>query len=318
MTDAQLTVEGLSIRIPRAYGDAEVVSGVSFTVAAGECVGLVGESGCGKTLTGLALLGLLPAEAEATGHIRWRGEELVGARSQRLRKIRGREIGMIYQDALTSLNPSLTIRRQVGQLVPRDGRRAAVDGMLSQVALRDVPRIRRSYPFELSGGQRQRSLIAMGLAQHPALIVADEPTTALDEVIEAEVMSLLRELHEDGSLSMLLITHNIALVSAMASRIIVMYAGQVVEQGATADVISQPKHPYTAGLIDCIHSLEARQRPARSIPGLPPDPRDFTPGCRFAPRCSRATEECTLTPPALTEEDGRSVACYHPLVGEQE
>jgi peptide/nickel transport system permease protein len=317
MTDAQLTVEGLSIRIPRAYGDTEVVSGVSFTVGAGECVGLVGESGCGKTLTGLALLGLLPAEAEASGHIRWRGEELVGAPSQRLRKIRGREIGMIYQDALTSLNPSLTIRRQVGQLVPRDGRRQAVDTMLRRVALRDVPRIRRSYPFELSGGQRQRSLIAMGLAQQPALIVADEPTTALDEVIEAEVMSLLRQLHEDGSLSMLLITHNIALVSAMASRIIVMYAGQVVEQGDTAEVISRPKHPYTAGLIDCIHSLETRRRPARSIPGLPPDPREFNPGCRFAPRCARATEECTQTPPALTEEDGRPVACYHPLGGDQ-
>ncbi len=279
----------------------------------GECVGLVGESGCGKTLTGLAILGLLPAEAVATGHIRWRDTNLIGSRGKRLRPIRGREIGMIYQDALTSLNPSLTIRRQVGQLMPRDGRRDAVDAMLGRVALRDVARIRRSYPFELSGGQRQRALIAMGLARQPSLIVADEPTTALDEVIEAEVMALLRELREEGSLSMLLITHNIALVSAMASRVIVMYAGQIVEQGEIAQVISQPRHPYTAGLIDCIQSLEARQRPARSIPGVPPDPRSFNPGCRFAPRCARATTECTLSPPALSRTEGRSVACYHPL-----
>jgi oligopeptide/dipeptide ABC transporter ATP-binding protein len=313
MADAQLSVEDLSIRIPRAYGDVEVVSGASFSVDAGECVGLVGESGCGKTLTGLAILGLLPPEAVASGHIRWKGTDLIGSPARRLRQIRGREIGMIYQDALTSLNPSLPIRRQVGQLVPREHRRETVDTMLSQVALRDVARIRRSYPFELSGGQRQRALIAMGLAQQPSLIVADEPTTALDEVIEAEVMALLRELREEGSLSMLLITHNIALVSAMASRVIVMYAGQVVEQGETDQVISRPRHPYTAGLIDCIRSLEARQHPARSINGVPPDPRGFNAGCRFSPRCSRALDECSLSPPAVTSTDGRSLACYNPL-----
>lgn len=313
MSSPQLSVEDLSIRIPRSYGDTEVVSAASFSVEAGECVGLVGESGCGKTLTGLALLGLLPREAITAGHIRWRGADLLAEPQRRLQKIRGREISMIYQDALTSLNPSLKIRRQVGQLLPADGRRSAVDAMLRRVALRDVVRIRRSFPYELSGGQRQRALIAMGLARRPSLIVADEPTTALDEVIEHEVMTLLRELREETSLSMILITHNIALVSAMASRIIVMYAGQVVEQGASEQVISQPRHPYTAGLIDCIKSLEVRKRSARSIPGVPPDPRRFNQGCRFAPRCTRATEECTLSPPTLAHSPDRSVACYHPL-----
>jgi peptide/nickel transport system permease protein len=200
----------------------------------------------------------------------------------------------------------------LGYVVERRGRRKAVASLLSRVALQDIARIRQSYSFELSGGEAQRVLIALGLAESPSLLIADEPTTALDETIEAQIMALLQELRSHSSLSLLLITHNIALVASMANRMVVMYAGQVVEEGNCEDIIRNPQHPYTQGLIGCIDSLERRQRPVVSIDGVVPSPYDFNQGCRFASRCARVTSECVESPPVL-EAVGANwlVACYH-------
>jgi peptide/nickel transport system permease protein len=310
-----LTVEDLRIRMPGAYGDVELVAGMDLSVAPGECVGLVGESGCGKTLTGLATMGLLPRGAEVEGEVRWRGVELLGAPDRERRALLGRELAMVYQDALLSLNPSMTVRRQLQQVLGRQ-RRGEVEPLLEQVSLPDPARIARAYPFQLSGGQRQRVLIALALARGADLLIADEPTTALDETVQAQVVELIDELRETRDFAMLLISHDLALVAHIASRVLVMYAGQLVEEGPVERLIDDPRHPYTEGLLACITSLEERRRPAASVPGSVPSPDAFNGGCRFAPRCSRATAECTASPPPLEPvAGGGRVACYHPVRG---
>jgi peptide/nickel transport system permease protein len=316
MAGAQLEVRDLTIRIPGLYGDVEVVSRVSLEVEAGGFVGLIGESGCGKTLTGLAIMGLLPPGVELAGEIRWRGSDLLRVSGQERRALLGREIAMVYQDAMLSLNPSMTIRRQLRQaLRGESSAEVRVRELLDLVHLPDTDTLGRSFPHQLSGGQRQRVLIALALARRPALLIADEPTTALDETVQAQIIELLRDLQDELGFSALFISHNIALARQFCQRTVVMYAGCVVEEGATGRVVDAPRHPYTGGLIRAIRTLEERRRPLATVRGVVPPPLAFSHGCRFSDRCDSARERCLDERPPLTphpEDDGR-YACFYPL-----
>jgi peptide/nickel transport system permease protein len=310
-----LEADGLTLRIPGAHGDTAVVSGVSFSLGEGEIVGMVGESGCGKTLTGLALMGLLPDGVRAEGAVRWKGREVLGLSARERRALMGREIAMVYHDALQSLNPGMTVRAQLKQALRRmpDSGGRTVNDLLELVQLPDPERIAGAYPFALSGGQRQRVLIALALTQRPQLLVADEPTTALDETVQAQIIDLLVSLQREFSFSTLLISHNIALVGRCCERMLVLYAGQLIEAGPTAGVIHSPLHPYSRALVEGIVSLERRDRPARSIPGSVPNPVHYGAGCRFVGRCERERDGCAEAPPRLEPAAGDwRVACYAP------
>jgi oligopeptide/dipeptide ABC transporter ATP-binding protein len=306
-----LEIDDLHIRFPRAYGDVDVVAGVELAMAEGECVGLVGESGSGKSLLGLSILGLLPREARVTGEVRFRGIDLVSMPESRRRALRGAEIAMIYQDALSSLNPVLTVGRVLGAACKRGGRHRPTD-LLDLVALRDHDRILRAYPHELSGGQRQRALIALALAQDPRLVVADEPTTALDVTIQAQIAALLRRLCDEMGFSLLLISHDLGLVAGLANRIAVMYAGQIAESRPARTLLRAPLHPYSRGLLDSRRSLEQRDETLRGIPGTVPTPTHFASGCRFRDRCPRAQDRCATTP-AFERADSGRLACWNPV-----
>jgi oligopeptide/dipeptide ABC transporter ATP-binding protein len=306
-----LSIEQLCLRFPRAYGDVNVIDHVDLHVAEGECVGLVGESGSGKSLLGLSIMGLIPQGAKATGAIRWRGDDILGMSERRLRRLRGLEVAMIYQDALTSLDPSFTVQNALDE-VCRRGSEYEPGELLELVAVRGGERILRSYPHELSGGQRQRVLIALALARSPSLVVADEPTTALDVTVQAQIVALLRRLQAEMGFSMLLISHDLGLVAQLADRIAVAYAGQVVEDGPTAELLRGPRHPYTRGLLDARRSLEARHSTLRVIRGSVPSPTGFPSGCRFRDRCENAQEDCALRRPERVPEGSGTLACYHP------
>jgi peptide/nickel transport system permease protein len=307
-----LRVDDLTVRFPGTYGPVPLLSAVSFDVRAGEIVGLVGESGCGKSLTGLATMGLLPGDAEVSGSIRFRGQDLLSLDARERRALLGSEIAMVYQDALSSLNPGMTIGQQLRQ-VCRRGSRHTPQRLLELVGLHGSA-VLGSYPHQLSGGQRQRVLIALAIARDPALLVADEPTTALDETIQAQVVDLLLALQAELGFSVLLITHDLALVSELADRVLVMYAGQLVEAGSVRRVVQEPRHPYTAGLLDAIRSLEQDRPRLTQIDGVVPPPSAFPSGCRFAGRCSRELAACReVAPPMLDAGDERFLACYHPV-----
>ncbi|MCB4208258.1 dipeptide/oligopeptide/nickel ABC transporter permease/ATP-binding protein [Arthrobacter sp. UM1] len=288
---AILEVRDLSISFPQRFGDVPVVDRVSFTVREGETMGLVGESGCGKSITSLAIMGLLAPSAVVTGSIRFDGRELVtpSRKPHEIEKtyagLRGEQIAMVYQDALSSLNPSMLIKDQMLQLTRRGGR-LSPEELLRLVKL-DPERTLKSYPHELSGGQRQRVLIAMALSRSPKLVVADEPTTALDVTVQKQVVDLLNELREQLGFAMVFVSHDLALVASLAHRVTVMYAGQVVESGATAEVLADPRHEYTRGLLGAVLSIEAGSGRLHQIPGSVPSPRDFASGDRFAPRSLR-------------------------------
>ena len=280
-----LEVKNLCIRFPERHGQVDIVDHISFTVMPGETMALVGESGCGKSITGLALMGLLDEAAEVSGEVLYKGQNLLTMRAKDRNALRGHHISMIYQDALSSLNPSMLIRTQMKQLTKRGGTRSAED-LLDLVGL-DPERTLRSYPHELSGGQRQRVLIAMALTRDPSLIIADEPTTALDVTVQAQVIDLLNELREKLGFAMVFISHDLALVAELAHRITVMYAGQVVEQAPTSELLTQPVHEYTRGLLGAVLSIESGAQRLHQVPGTVPSPRDFPAGDRFAPRSSR-------------------------------
>ena len=312
---AILEVEDLTIRIRHAYGDTQVVSGVSFSIAEGQNLGIVGESGCGKTLTGLAVMGLLPRKVEASGSVRWKGREILDLPAAARRRLMGAEIGMVYQDPLLSLNPGMTVKAQMAQVMRLDGDASnrRIREQLERVHLPNPQAIAAAYPHQLSGGQRQRVLIALALARNPSLLIGDEPTTALDETVQAQIVELLRSLQQELSFTTLLITHNIALVRELCERTMVMYAGQLVETGPTALITQDPRHPYTAGLLGAIVSLEAGERPARSVDGVVPSPLEFPPGCRFAERCPNAAPPCPDTPPPMESVGAdHELACYYP------
>ena len=280
-----LEVKDLSIYFPERFGDTPVVDRVSFTVTEGQTMGLVGESGSGKSITSLAIIGLLDKKAKITGSVLFEGQELVGASEADFQKLRGSVISMVYQDALSSLNPSMLIKDQMKQLTRRGGRKSPEE-LLRLVKL-DPERTLASYPHELSGGQRQRVLIAMALSRSPKLVIADEPTTALDVTVQAEVIKLLNELREQLGFAMIFVSHDLALVAQVAHRISVMYAGQIVEAGATSQLLSNPMHEYTRGLLGSVLSIESSSERLYQIPGTVPSPSDFATGDRFAPRSQR-------------------------------
>ena len=291
-----LQVENLSISFPEAHGTVRIVDNVSFSVRPGATMGLVGESGCGKSITAMAIMGLLPPTAKFEGSIKFAGRELLGMGDKERNALRGHEMSMIYQDALSSLNPSMLIRAQMRQLTKRGGQRTAEE-LLELVGL-DPARTLKSYPHELSGGQRQRVLIAMALTRNPRLVIADEPTTALDVTVQAQVVDLLNDLREKLGFSMVFVSHDLALVAKVAHRITVMYAGQVVEQATTSELLTNPVHEYTRGLLGAVLSIEEGKGRLHQVPGVVPSPREFVPGDRFAPRSSHPgigrTEKPTL------------------------
>ncbi|MFD5300452.1 dipeptide/oligopeptide/nickel ABC transporter permease/ATP-binding protein [Streptomyces mutabilis] len=308
-----LVVRDLSIRFPDRYGDTRVVDGISFTVREGETLGLVGESGCGKSITSLAIMGLLARNAEAEGEIRYRGRDLLKLSPKERRALMGPEIAMVYQDAMSSLNPSVLIGTQLKWLTSRGGTRTPAE-LLELVGL-SPERTLRSYPHELSGGQRQRVLIAMALSRSPRLLIADEPTTALDVTVQAQVVELLIKLRDELGFAMVLVSHDLALVGDLAHRVAVMYAGQVAEAGNTRALLTDPAHHYSRGLLGSVVSLESGAERLHQIRGVVPAPKAFGAGCRFASRCAAATDLCATTPPPATDRDtGRDhlFACHHP------
>lgn len=278
-----IEVKDLCIQFPR-YGEVNVVDHLSFSVRPGETMGLVGESGCGKSITSLAIMGLLDRKAKISGEILFNGKDLVKLSPKEHNALRGHEIAMVYQDALSSLNPSMLIKAQMKQLTSRGGTRTAEE-LLELVGL-DPKRTLESYPHELSGGQRQRVLIAMALTRDPKLIIADEPTTALDVTVQKQVIDLLNELREKLGFAMVFVSHDLALVAKVAHSITVMYAGQVVEQGSTKEILTDPRHEYTRGLLGAVTSIEAGAARLHQVPGTVPSPSDFPKGDRFAPRSS--------------------------------
>ena len=285
--DPVLEVKNLSIAFPEQHGEVNIVDGVSFSVRPGETMGLVGESGCGKSISSMAVMGLLPPSARISGEILFKGRNILEMTPAEHNALRGHEMSMVYQDALSSLNPSMLIRTQMAQLSARGGTRSAEE-LLELVGL-DPKRTLRSYPHELSGGQRQRVLIAMALTRDPSLVLADEPTTALDVTVQKQVIDLLNELREKLGFAMVFVSHDLALVAKLAHRITVMYAGQVVEQAPTSELLANPVHEYTRGLLGAVLSIEAGSKRLHQVRGVVPSPSEFVKGDRFAPRSSHPT-----------------------------
>ena len=313
-----LNVEELKV----SYGQPaiEAVDCVSLKIAPAECVGVVGESGSGKTQLFLAAMGLLPRASSVSGRIQFEGSELLGADSRAIGRFRGSKLTMIFQDPMTSLTPHLNIGTQLAEvLVTHRGatwKEARNDAgrMLERVRVPE-PRLRLSqHPHELSGGMRQRVMLAMSLLCGPALLIADEPTTALDVTIQAEIIELLREVRRESTMAIALISHDLAVIASLADRIYVMYAGRVVEEASSAELFRHPRHPYTAKLLECIPTLSG-PRPARlpTIPGQPPRPGETLDACPFAPRCPRAAEQCRIERPVLRGSSTSQVACHFPL-----
>ncbi|RDB60842.1 ABC transporter [Gordonibacter sp. 28C] len=288
-----LEVKDLCIKFPR-HGDVNVVDHVSFVVRPRQTMGLVGESGCGKSITSLTIMGLLDPKATVTGEVLYDGQNLLTMSQKQMNALRGREIAMIYQDALSSLNPSMLIKSQMKQLTKRGGTRTAEE-LLELVGL-DPKRTLDSYPHELSGGQRQRVLIAMALTRDPKLVIADEPTTALDVTVQKQVIDLLNRLQKELGFAMVFVSHDLALVAEVANSITVMYAGQVVEQGPVTDILCHPVHEYTRGLLGSVLSIEAGGMRLHQVPGSVPSPKDFPEGDRFTPRSSHPDKVSQLRP----------------------
>ena len=288
-----LEVKDLCLKFPR-HGDVNVVDHVSFVVRPRQTMGLVGESGCGKSITSLTIMGLLDPKAQISGQIMYNGQNLLDLNQKQMNALRGREIAMIYQDALSSLNPSMLIKAQMKQLTKRGGTRSAEE-LLELVGL-DPKRTLDSYPHELSGGQRQRVLIAMALTRDPKLVIADEPTTALDVTVQKQVVDLLNRLQKELGFAMVFVSHDLALVAEVANSITVMYAGQVVEQGPVKDILCSPIHEYTRGLLGSVLSIEAGTGRLHQVPGSVPSPKDFPEGDRFTPRSSHPDKVSPIRP----------------------
>jgi peptide/nickel transport system ATP-binding protein len=309
-----LEVADLLVALPMGGQLVPVLSGVSFALAKGDSVGLVGESGSGKSMTALAIMGLLPPGARTAGRILFDGRDLLAEGEAALCGIRGRRIAMVFQEPLTALNPLLSIGAQVAEplMIHQRLTRADAGGrarrLLDRVGLSRVPA--HHYPHQLSGGQRQRVVIAMALACGPDLLTADEPTTALDVTVQAQVLDLLADLAGEAGMALLLITHDLGVVSETVRNMLVMYAGRVVEQGPTADVFARMSHPYTRALL-AASPHEAGGRPL-AIPGQVPDALHRPPGCAFAPRCTRAQGDCTASVPPLHGTRPHLAACLHP------
>jgi oligopeptide/dipeptide ABC transporter ATP-binding protein len=315
--NALLEVEGLRVRLPTPSGFATVVDGVDYQVEPGQVFGVAGESGSGKTMSMLALLGLLPAGAVVEGQAIFGGQDLLRLSGRDLRAVSGRDIGMVFQDPMTSLHPMLSVGRQLTEHVRLHlgiGRSAATKraaDLLEQVRIPDPGSALRAYPHQFSGGMRQRIAIAIALACGPRLLIADEPTTALDVTVQAGILRLLDGLRREHDLSVVLITHDLAVMSSIADRISIFYAGRVVESGPRDELLQQPRHPYTRALLDALpHPEAARDTPLIAIKGTPPSPQQIPTGCPYHPRCSYAIDVCTTDDPPLAPVDGRRLACH--------
>jgi oligopeptide/dipeptide ABC transporter ATP-binding protein len=314
---ALLDVRNLSVRFPTKAGAVAAVDDVSFAVAEGETLALVGESGCGKTLTALSVLRLTPpAAAVEAASIALRGQELTGLSERAMRDVRGKEVGVVFQDPLTALDPVWPVGEQVAEALRLHeglGRRAAwgrAVEALREVGIADPGRRASEYPHQLSGGMRQRAMIAAALACRPPLLIADEPTTALDVTLQAQIIDLLLRLREERRLSILLITHDLGVVAELAHRVAVLYAGQVVESAAVATLFRRPLHPYTRALMSAVPRLDGGNgRRLTTIEGAVPDPTRYPPGCRFAPRCPHALEVCRQGQDLRELEPGHWVRC---------
>ncbi len=304
---ALLSVRDLTVDFPTEDGVVHAVRGVSFDLQPREVLGIVGESGCGKSVTNLAIMGLLPPSARVSGSARLRGVELVGQRPKDIRRICGKRIAMIFQDPMTSLNPVYTVGWQISEAILTHNDVTKAQAWARAVELLDLVGIPqaadrvRSYPHEFSGGMRQRAMIAMALANDPEIIVADEPTTALDVTVQAQILELLVRLKDETSAAIILITHDLGVVAGMADRALVMYAGRVVEDGSVDAVYDEPRMPYTAGLLGAIPSLESEGERLNQIQGAPPSLVNLPPGCPFSPRCPIAEAVCLEVEPGLVE-----------------
>ncbi|HEV8250498.1 MAG TPA: ABC transporter ATP-binding protein [Gaiellaceae bacterium] len=322
MAEALLSVRDLEVRFWTSRGTVHAVNGVSFDISPGETLGIVGESGCGKSVTSLALLGILPRAGRATkGEAIFEGRDLLKLSDQELRKVRGREIAMIFQDPMTSLNPVLTIGRQIREALQTHfdlDRKAANEraaDLLAQVGI-PSPDVRLGdYPHQFSGGMRQRAMIAMALAGEPKLLIADEPTTALDVTIQAQILDVLRKLVSERDTALILITHDLGVVAGMCERVNVMYAGMFMETGSAEQLFGQPRHPYTLGLLQSVPRLDAvKGRRLHPIEGQPPNMLRAPSMCPFAPRCRFEVPQSRQEVPPLRElEPGRHVACFNPV-----
>jgi len=318
MTAPLLQIRDLRLEFKTPRGTLKALNGITFDAHAGEIFGVVGETGCGKTVTGLSVLGLLPSSATVTGgEILFEGRDLLKFPPHEMRRVRGRQIAMIFQDPTTALNPVFTIGKQLQYVVQQHFPVSAAEArqrlaeMFTAVGLPDVDRIMRAYPHELSGGMQQRVMIALALACQPKLLIADEPTTALDVTIQAQILALLKSLRDRFGISIILITHNLGVVAKTCDRLAVLYAGRVVESGPTKTVFTAPRHPYTRGLMRAIPRPEARGQRLRAIPGTVPSNPGAVPGCPFAPRCEHATERCFSERPALIAVGERHMsACF--------
>ncbi len=315
MTDALLEVHDLHVRFSVRAGEVHAVRGLELSVARGEVAAIVGESGSGKSATMLAALGLLDVNATATGSVKLDGIELIGASEAALRRVRGGRIGMIFQDPMTSLNPVMQIGRQIAEAVlahqrisPKQAEARAVE-LLEMVSFPEAARRARSYPHELSGGMRQRAMIAMALAIDPVILIADEPTTALDVTVQAQILDVLRSLQASRGLTIVLITHDLGVVAGLADTVHVMYAGEVVESAPAVDAFHRPQHPYTAGLLESLPRLDRPERELIPIGGTPPALLDDLEGCAFAPRCRFAVDTCRTTRPSQHVLAVSTVAC---------
>jgi oligopeptide/dipeptide ABC transporter ATP-binding protein len=316
-----LDVSNLRIDFATDYGVFNVIDGISYSVYPGEILGIVGESGCGKTVSLLAAMGLLPRNAIVrTGEITFRGKSILRMKEPELRRMRGAEFSMIFQDPMKSLDPVYTVGDQISEAlsehrsVSKEKAKEASISILRQVDFPAPERIYRSYPHELSGGMKQRVMIAMGLICEPKLIIADEPTTALDVTIQAQILQLLRNINRERGTSIVLITHDLGVISEMCDRVAVMYAGHIVEVAEKRRLFERPKHPYTKGLLSSIPKIDESVDELSFIPGVVPSPLDFPKGCRFSTRCAQALSCCADTVPEICEADGSEVKCrlYRP------
>ena len=319
---ALLSVNNLAVEFATETGMLRAVDGITFSLEAGKTTCLVGESGCGKSVTAAAILRLLqsPPARIISGEVLFNDTDLLKMSDEGMRKIRGADIAMIFQDPMTSLNPVFTCGFQIAEAIalhtqcsPKDAADRAIS-MLEKVGIPDAKRRAGEYPHQLSGGMRQRVMIAMALSCEPKLIIADEPTTALDVTVQAQILELIQRISEENNMAVLFITHDLGIVAEIAHEVIVLYAGSIAERGTVTDIFSNAMHPYTAGLMKSIPALQRRGEKLFVIPGTLPDPTNLPNGCRFLERCTRRTEACLCRPPETMISPTHAVACFNPEI----
>ena len=316
-TEPLLQVTDLQVSIGKGAAQSRVLRGLSYTLSKGRVLAVVGESGCGKTLHALSILRLLPSGVSITGgKILYKGQDLLTLSNEQLRQVRGAKISMIFQDPMTSLNPIRTIGKQLTETILAHQKCSKLRALaravrlLKAVGIPDARKRLGEYPFQFSGGQRQRIMIAMALCLRPDILIADEPTTALDVTIQAQILRLIKDLQRKSGMSAIFITHNLAIVSNVADEVLVLYAGYCVEQAAVQELFNRPLHPYTQGLLHSLVSLKQQVKQLPAIAGYPPAPGTPKEGCPFAPRCPRATDQCRASLPELVNYNGHWVRCH--------